>query len=265
MNISQHGKRIIFFIVTFLLLIIVVISVLVLMQSNNKSTPQVQITNLDSCSENMKVSLEDLMNTTVYRYIEAANNHNNEETARDYSAEIREGSCQEDTIQTKGTNGSFDIKETTVILDIPDAKQSWEMIYHWQTENEERGTDLGTVATLNCLPIEKLKYGDFNCDSVVSLMKYGTAKSDPILQYMPYTGAGFNLTYNPDTREVAAEITLRGSQMNNEELKANLRTQVEYWFTKRNLDMTTYTVTYSYTNLDETGNTLPPDYVHYGD
>lgn len=229
-----------FFVISLLLIIFGVIN------SNRSSTEdKVSITNLSGCSEDMQQAVKDSMQTNLYKTIQFANEYNKKESLPTYTATIRDGSCTQKDVSTSGIDGETTIKESEAIIDIPDAKQSWLVTYHWVPEGQKVTTDLGTIIIPSCLSVDKLIYGDFNCENIMSLQKYGTDKADPILQYMPYTGSGFDLTYNPETREVSAIIIVRASQQDNQNLINNLKAQVEYWFTYRNLDISTYTVVYT--------------------
>lgn len=206
---------------------------------------RVYIGNLENCSQHMQKEILDMMRTNMYQVIKRANDYNKKDTLPRYDAEIRKDSCTEKEIAAvSGSDKRATINESSAILDIPEAKQSWQILYHWVPDGKKADSDLGTVVNATCLPVSQLIYGDFNCEKIMSLQKYGTDKVDPILQYMPYTGAGFNLKFNPDTKEVTATIELRESEKDNQTLINSRRGQVVYWFSHRNLDITRYTVTY---------------------
>lgn len=218
-------------------------------QKDINKTEAIYISNLDSCSNNMKESLQESMRTNMYDTIKMANDYNKQETLPRYEAVLREGTCAEKDISISGIdNQEADIKETTAILDIPEAKQSWDIVYHWVPNGTDVTTDLGTIITPRCLSEEKLIYGDFKCENIMSLREFGTDQYDPILQYMPYTGAGFTLEYTPDTKAVEATIVVRPSDKNNKTLQNNLKAQVVYWFSYRKLDITAYKVSYVFTD-----------------
>lgn len=238
----------------FIMAIIGIVTIVNQINDRNKKDA-IYISNLSSCSQNMQKPLEESMRTNMYNQIKAANDYNKKETLPRYESVIRDGSCTETDLTSNSINGKESkSKETVAILDIPEAQQSWKITYHWVKDGEPILTDLGTIVTPTCLAKEELVYGDFNCEKILSLAQYGTDKYDPILQYMPYEGKGFELTYNPDTREVNAVIVVRPSQKDNQELLKNLQGQVEYWFSYRKLDINSYNVKYTYTNtIDYSG------------
>lgn len=246
----RKNRRFLLFASIFLVVLValgVVISVFFTSQKQPTNTAVIE--NLSSCSKNFNSKLVDLMNNSIYRYIKIANDYNAVESTETYTAVLREGTCREIN-ETSGQS----IRATEAIIDIEGAKQSWNIYYEWYGEDASEDTlqtDLSGVATLTCLPEDQLIYDAFNCEKAITNHTYGTDVVDPILPYVPYTSTSFNLSFTPNTRVVSVEIKLRGSQMNNEVLKANIRGQVEYWFTKRNLNTSEYILTYTYTNLDE--------------
>ncbi len=216
--------------------------------TKNKNVPVLTISNLNSCSKNINNTVRDSMTQTIYSFIKNANDYNQKGTAPSYTSTIREGSCKT-TQGTASASPQARVKTSTIILDIPDAKQSWNISYDWYTGS----TVVDTVvngASRSCVKSSELIYGDFKCDSIMSLSKYGTDKYDPILQYMPYTGEGFNLVYDPDTKTVTATILIPSQYAGSEEFIQNNKDIVIYWFTHRGLDPSKYTI--NYTSAPET-------------
>lgn len=246
MDTSKRNRTLILAgVIGFTILVIGVIVAAYINQLNdNSKSNAVYISNLDSCSKNMQKELKDSMRTNMYTTIKAANDYNKKETPPTYEAVIREGTCEESSYTTSDMGTQTSVKKTTAILDIPDAQQSWNIEYHWMPNGDPITTDLGEVITPSCLEKDKLIYGEFNCEKVMTLRMYGTDKPDPILRYMPYAGKGFRLSYNPDTKAISAIIEVRASQKDNQKLINNLKGQVEYWFSYRQLDINNYTVTY---------------------
>lgn len=233
--------------IIFLLLVGVVIVIAYIQAVNDKNKPNaVYIANLSACSPGMQKSIEDSLRTNMYDSIKAANDYNKKDTLKNYSASIREGSCKEETQEITEFGATTNLKITTAILDIPDAQQSWGITYNWLPNGKEVRVDLGDVITPYCLEEKDLIYGTFNCEKVLSLVEHGTDKVDPILSYVPYSGSGFTIDYDPETKVVTATIQLRASEQDNQELITNLKKEVEYWFSSRNLTMSSYTVNYTY-------------------
>lgn len=230
-----------------LLLLVITLGLVYLFSrvASNNEPGTVSISNLSVCSKNMHVDIKHDLTKTLYGFVKSANDYSKKDTLPNYSSEIREGSCNPlDDEEVKGSDGKkLQVKTTVAIIDIPEAKQSWKVSYQWVTGKGEINTVVNG-ATPSCLVEDELKYGDFSCDKVLSLVKYGTDKYDPILQYTPYHGQGFYLSYNPDTRAVKAEIRVPEKDINNTELIENNKYAVSYWFNHRKLEISNYNVTY---------------------
>jgi len=246
-GIRQRKQLIALIVVIFLILVGVVVIVAYLQAVNDRNKPDtVYIENLSTCSPGMQKGIEESLRTNMYDSIKAANDYNKKDSLKNYSASIREGSCKEETQEVTEFGAITQLKVTTAILDIPDAQQSWEISYNWLPNGKKITVDLGTVITPRCLEEKDLIYGDFNCKKVLNITEHGTDNVDPILNYIPYTGAGFKIDYNPETKVVTATIQLRSSETDNQELINNLKKEVEYWFTSHDLKMSSYTVNYTY-------------------
>ena len=251
-------KRALYIVIGIIAVVIIATTVVLFLVSNSNNTKEksISITNLESCSKNMQVTLQESMQFNLYRTIKGANDYNKKASLPQYSATLREGTCTEHDIA--GVDGVEKIKESTAIVDIPEAKQSWFITYHWMPDGRPIQSDLGTIVIPTCLKEDKLIYGTFNCEQYISLITYGTNNVDPILPYVPYQGAGFHIEYEPTSKTVTATIELQESQKNNQKLINNLKVQVEYWFTKRSLDITSYNLVYK----NEVEVREPVDYAH---
>lgn len=218
--------------------------VFVFKKTSTQKSETVYITNLTSCATNINPSLTDEIYSATYHLVKSANSYNKISTQPKYTATIRDKSCRHVSQNSSlGYDGKKQpVKTTSIVIDIPDAKQSWELSFDW-VASKSINTDLGTIIP-KCLPAESLIYGDFNCYKIMSLKEYGTDNYDVILQYMPYTGSGFDLGYNPETKEVTATIHIPIKEMDNQELIQNSREIVPYWFEHRGLDINNYTVIY---------------------
>lgn len=234
-----------------ILLIIGLLTILIIAFFQNKESSKLTIIGLDKCSRNINKDVRKGMEETIYSYIKLANDYNKKDTLPAYKAEIRKNSCQTQQSDVGGVKDKH--KSTTIILDVPGAKQSWKISYDWYTGKAPDTVINGAAA--ECVAKEELIYGDFNCEKIISKAEYGTDKYDPILQYMPYSGPAFDLTYNPDTKEVVAKIIVSAEDLNNAVLIQNDKNAVLYWFKHRKLDPNSYTITYQvtpkYSDADE--------------
>jgi hypothetical protein len=218
---------------------------LIVRQLGSQKPSTVLISNLGSCTKKIHPDVKEAISKETYLLVKSANDYNKKQSLSKYKANIRDGSCNQGAEEKNtGYSGKSQlVKSTSITLDIPDAKQSWKISFDWINKGTKIDTDLGTISP-ECLSKDALVYGDFNCEKIMSLALYGTDKYDPILQYMPYSGQGFNLEYNPDTRAVKAQILVPQKDVNNKVRIDNDKYAVTYWFKHRNLDPSTYTITY---------------------
>lgn len=221
--------------------ILVLGTVLVMFMKHGKSSGPFTFTNLSSCAKGVDGGLVDNLDTQMYSYIKKVNAYNEAPTAAHYDGTLRTTSCV-----TKTNNG---IMTTTAIVDIPTAKQSWQISFNWD-RGSSPNTDLGALTT-SCLPTSQLAYGDFGCTQVLSLQKYGTDEYDPILQYTPYTSPDFNIAYNSDTKAVDVTILVRPQDANNTVLISNDKEAVGLWFTQHHLNISDYSVQYAVSQAAE--------------
>lgn len=218
-----------------------VLVVVILLVRKDTESGVVVINNISSCSKSIHKDVAHDVFTKTYGLVKTANDYNQKTTAPRYEATIRKDSCDEPILHevTNESGDTVDVKTSVVIVDIPEAKQSWTIQYDWVTKKGDASRDLGSI-TPQCLPDDQLIYGDFKCANIVSYMKYGTDKYDPILEYMPYDGEGFNLGYNPETRVVTASLEIPKKDLDNAELIENNKFAVSYWFEYRKLDIKNY-------------------------
>lgn len=228
-----------------LFLLIAVLLFVVLRPKNPLPNNSVHITNLNDCTKGISQAVENEISTEIYTLVGFTNQYNKLDTPPKYSATIRDGTCKE---VARGdvagyTENTQLVKTTDIILDIPDAKQSWSLRFDWVSDRKVE-VDLGEIIP-SCLPTELLRYGDFKCVNVLSLKRYGTDKYDPILPYMPYSGAGFDLAFDPEVKKVTATIYIPTKEQGNQELVENDKAIIPYWFEKRGLDINKYTIEYN--------------------
>jgi hypothetical protein len=248
MNLSKRGR----FLLTISVVLILFVIVATVIHSNTPQEKAVQkantisINGLTGCSANINTTVLDGINSQLYSYIKEANSYNKVSSLSTYQGVIRKGSCQ----QLAGSQDDSSTKTTSIIVDVPTAKQSWKVTYSWVPNNTEVTTDLGQII-VDCPSSNQLIYGDFHCTNVLSLLTTGTTDTETILQYMPYTGAGFNLTYDPDTKTVDASIIVKPANQTNQILINNIEAQVQDWFTTRSLNINNYTVIYTIVTDDD--------------
>ncbi len=236
-------------------LFLLVFAVVVVVSGNHVKSGIVNIQGLAQCSKDIHNNVKDDIETKTYSLVKSANDYNKLKTSDGYKATIRGGSCkQEQTNQSTDSSGvHHTVNTSSIVIDIQSAKQSWKITYDWVTQSGSLANiDLGTIKP-ECLPVDQLKYGDFKCENIMSLAKYGTDKSDPILPYMPYDGAGFRLEYNPDNKTVSVIILPPSGTQDVAAFTENTKAIIPYWFKKRGLDESKYRVLYS-SDIDDGAN-----------
>jgi hypothetical protein len=228
-------------------LILAIVGFIVFITSNSKPDSNlVFIEGLGDCSEGINDTRVTALEGDMYGYVSLANKVNKVKTAPTYDGTVRKDGCGDTTSKlTKDYDGKqLRVYSSSAVVDIPEAKQSWQVRYDWVKDGGDDKTDLGELR-VTCLPADKLTYGDFKCDQALSLKKYGTTNYDPILQYMPYSGEGFNIDYRPDTKQVTATISIPLKYKGDQEVIDNRKQLVPYWFQKRNLDPAKYNISYN--------------------
>ena len=147
------------------LLLIVVASIIYYSSShvktNNKASVNLDASQAGDCATYISQSTDDTINTYVYSYIKIVNAYNNVATQSKYSSTIRSGSCK----TTKSSQSN--IYNISVDIDVPGAKQSWKVSWSSADSGDSNGVGLSQIS-VSCLPIDQLKYGDFNCQAALS-------------------------------------------------------------------------------------------------
>lgn len=190
-NSAPTGRKVIILGVVGMFIVFIIVIVMAVININDKKKNTVQIDNLDSCSKNMNDAVKKSLFESVFVYVKAANDFNKAPTDQSYSATIRANSCK----QVQTSDGKDRFNQTTVIVDVPKAKQSWAASYHWRTTDDTRPEDLGEAA-ITCVAKDQLIYGDFNCANVPLVKK---ATLNAILSVLPIIVAEYSKDYSTYT------------------------------------------------------------------
>lgn len=216
---------------------------LALLSGSIKKKPvknSVLITNLNSCAKDINSKVEATLGTQIYSYVKTANDYNHRANQSSYSAQIRQGSCQQLASTTSANNT---VSSTSATLDIPAAKQSWKITWAWITKDQTLATDVGSVE-MECLPTDQLTYGDFHCTNTLSIIQYGTPHYDPILKFVPYSGDTFDVAYSPADKVVTVTVLVPAVWASDPTVAQNIEGAVPGWFSQNGLDINNYTVNY---------------------
>lgn len=182
---------------------------------------------------------KDSLNTTLYNIVKMNLPDNTDINVKDAYIRDKASTTKEYNKTTKLTSGSF-------IVDIASLKQSYMMYYEWS--NETNAEYSGYPVTAKCLPVDKLKYGDFNCKDMFSILKEAR---DPIMDYLPHETANYKVTASYDNNErIMLDVDIRLSELdvsNNgrENSIARYKADFAYWMTWIGYNIENYTVNYT--------------------
>ena len=105
------------------------------------------------------------------------------------SDKAKENDSVKDIVVRKGSfkqTSKNSINDVSFIVDIASLKQSYSVKYQWR-DDKKRSEGLDEWGTLvECLPIDKLIYGDFQCVDD-RIKERGVDNSDPIGRILPHT------------------------------------------------------------------------------
>lgn len=175
---SFNKKNII--ILSIILIVIIIISVIYTVKQNSS---QVVIGNYDKFIKSLPQDRKLAINSTLSNIIKSSSSDIKISTS---SATIREKSY------TEVYNKSEKTYSSTFIVDIPDIKQSYKVLFIWSKDSSVvlKGDDL----IFSCLTKEQLIYGNFNCSKILNTPELN---SDPILQFLPYSTFNYTITVGP--------------------------------------------------------------------
>lgn len=211
----------------------------------------VAITNYDKKIKNLpddrKQSIEAALSNTI-----KLNLPNGTAMPNIDDATIRDGSEQQtELVKNTRYKGSF-------IVDIASIKQSYRVQYAYSSDPNDSFA-IGYPVNVTCLSINELKYGDFQCKSVVSEESKGI---DPIISQLPHTTLSYNLRASTTSGSLIlyadldiASVDLKGDLASKQRAVALYKKEVTDWIAQQGLDPSKYTIKYNY---DDNGNLTTP-------
>ncbi len=252
---------------TILLVVIVIITsllvILVIYFLNN--TPRentVDITNINSCSKDINKNILDNITGDLYTLTRQANEYNDKESLPAYKSEIRDGSCRKlEDSQFEGRS----VHTSYFIVDIEEADQSWGIKYSWVAGNKDVEFDTGTIVP-ECLNETELRYGNFECESVLRFINTGTDKFDPVLDRLSResTDPIYRVTSNIDddgTKRIIIQILANNYTERTKQQFELYRQEARQWLISQGVDLSQYTL--EWRNLENEiapeGDTPDPD------
>ncbi|MDB5165247.1 MAG: hypothetical protein JWM00_137 [Candidatus Saccharibacteria bacterium] len=249
MAISRTRKIIIIFV----LAVLVIFAVFIYFSLRNPYGNYLDISNLDQHTSN-KPSDEDRVNFIKHELFNAVSDnidhHLDSNSIKDIV--IRKGSFNQDL--DKYTN----VNTVSFIVDIASIKQSYRVSYQWDNDGKYGSkVELDEYGTkVNCLPIDELKYGDFDCTDK-SREETGEENYDPVGLVLPhrvgskYTIIDYTKSTSPNGGApiITLLVDVYSSKLSPEITDAaldNYSIEIEKWLSSKKLDPKRYIVYYSY-------------------
>lgn len=181
---SRRNKIILIAIVAVFALLVIALSILAFFNGGlgkTNGSANIKGISTDSCANAIPSSMENTINSELYVYIKSANTYNHVSTNKFYQSNVRSGTC-------KTKNNSDGTYTTTATIDIPEARQSWNINFAWSTSMGQ-SAELGSLASqsggsVTCPDASQLIYGDFHCENVLTyidaqnILSYCSMSSD---------------------------------------------------------------------------------------
>lgn len=223
------------------LVFIAIFVLLFFLQPHNKYGSEIGINNYDKYISNLPTDRRDAINSNLYNIVELNLKSGN---ASINDATIRENSNVEDYNKETNTRlGSF-------IVDIESVKQSYLISYNWTSDNNNINVS-GYTATITCLPLEKLIYGDFGCKDDFSAHK-DYIKNNPILDYLPYSTFNYEVTANTnnDNKKVNLDVNIilysYDTRDGRQDISINkYKSEITDWIKSKSLNPSDFTINYN--------------------
>ena len=245
-KLDKRGKILLISLMALLVIIIVVWiwDIIATIDYQNRNRDTVQILNINNCSRNITDKIKQNIFEVTYGYVNMVNERNGKETKPVYDATLRLESCY----QEEHYEGDQKLYYTNVIVDVPDARQSWQVSYLWATTELADEIDLGPIE-FSCVAEQNLIYSDFGCNDIPVLK---INQEDPIMKLLPFSTFNYRLfavkAEDGSKTQVTAEITLyssdtRGSTI--EEATNRYKAEIANWFKVNSLNINNYNVTYN--------------------
>ena len=151
---------------------------------------RVFIKGLENCVANLDGSQKDYIYKSIFTRASEHNGLNGKETKWSYDAEVREGSCGNDTNHFEGS----DYARSTFIVDIPDLQYSYRVRYNNTSEkikNASNSSATPEAIAVYCLEKDEMIYPDFGCEKAQTTSK----EPDPIMMAVGTLYKDCELTY----------------------------------------------------------------------
>lgn len=241
MNNQQISRKTILLIAGgfFLLIGLVIMAALFQLQDEDPYRERLEISNLDEYTEG-KPTDEERIRYIKHNLLTVVNLNSDETIESDSIDDIR--------IRDNSFSQEYD-QETTLhhvefIVDIESIKQSYNVSYEWvDNQDEWRAMDeTGTLVT--CLPINELRYGDFNCKD---LLTEQSGETDPVLERLENTPISpifkvYGQIEDNGSKKIIIQILANNYTQRAREQFDDYRKEARDWLNEQNVDLDTYTI-----------------------
>jgi len=206
----------------------------------NKYGNGINVINYDKYISNLPADRKDSINTALYNITK--DNSNNS------SVNVKDATIRGDSV-TYNYNKDSNINSGSFIVDMQSIKQSYLITYEWSSDISNADLS-GYSSSASCLPLDKLIYGNFNCQDSFSSSD-NTKNRDPILNYLPYSTFNYVVTANTNNQnrvELDANIILYSSDTrdgNRDNSITKYKTEITDWIKSNGLNPNDYIVNYS--------------------
>lgn len=183
---NNRKKIFIFTVLSVILIIFLAITAIYLKSTENIYGNYISIRNYNKHMPELPKDRRDSLNASLYGIVKYNMSDDRKIAIKD--ALIREGSVD----KAKKDDEISNVNSGSFIVDMASIKQSYLLSYDWSNDNKDNKY-LGYSAIAQCLPIDKLAYGDFSCKNNTVDMETDT---DPIIEYLPYSTFHHYVTAN---------------------------------------------------------------------
>ena len=217
---------------------------LLFQKDENQFGKFIRIQNYTSKVKNLPGDVRDATESYLYN-VTKMNVNDSVNVSKISDAHIRDGSDTQEE-QSGVYTGSY-------IVDMESIKQSYGVSYTYSDDDSKMG---GNPIVIQCLPKEKLIYGEFKCTDLVSEQ---SSTTDPLIRYLPYENFSFKISPDATQGDTLVLVTtlsipesdLKGSQDSRLAVINAYKSQVEDWIRSKGADPNKYIITYNY---DTAGN-----------
>jgi hypothetical protein len=226
--------------VTVVLAMLILIIFFAIPNSTNPYGEELKIENFSGLVKNLPTERRDAIFSALHTIV-TLNGINEEQASTINDAVIRTDSAKQSyDVKNDIYNGEF-------IVDIESIKQSYLVRYFYAAKDSVAKIG-GYSLLMLCLPVDQLKYGDFNCKETLAAESEGI---DPIIQYLPHSTLSYQINSRTgDDGKVTLTIQLlltEADRRTGEQAAVDIyKSEALDWIRSKGLDPNNYTINYTY-------------------